>query len=256
MRAKSAVKPAAEKPEGALALHWWRLQRSLGRRWREWRLPRGFERLGTRYGGWWLYAPAIGDEPLLIDCGLGKDISFPRAFLERFGGRVIGIDPNPEALEYSRAHCPSGMEVRDAALWSDAGSEISFYLPRPLAELPKGADGVSGSLLVSHTYAGQEKRAVRTTSLAEMLSQAGRDECDVLKLDIEGAEYAVLEALCRDGAVRRVRELLVEFHHHCTDRTFDDTLKAVRLVEASGFRLCHAEDRNAMFLRRDFVHAG
>jgi len=148
------------------------------------------------------------------------------------------------------------MEVRDAALWSDAGSEISFYLPRPLAELPKGADGVSGSLLVSHSYAGQEKRAVLTTSLAEILSQAGRDECDVLKLDIEGAEYAVLEALCRDGAVRRVRELLVEFHHHCTDRTFDDTLKAVRLVEASGFRLCHAEDRNAMFLRRDFVHAG
>ena len=249
------MRVATEKPEGGLALHWWRLQRSVGRRWREWRLPRGFERLGTRYGGWWLYAPALEKPPLLIDCGLGKDISFPKAFLERFGGRAIGIDPNPEALEYSRAHCPPGMEVRDAALWSEAGNEISFYMPRPLAELPKGADGVSGSLLASHSYAGQDKRTVRTTSLGEILSQAGREECDVLKLDIEGAEYAVLEAICRDGSVRRVRELLVEFHHHCTDATFDDTLQAVRRVEENGFRLCHAEDRNAMFLRRDLEHA-
>jgi FkbM family methyltransferase len=235
-------------------LHWWRLKRSLGRRWREWRLPRGFERLGTRYGGWWLFAPAVGGDPLLIDCGLGKDISFPSAFLRRFGGRVIGIDPNPEAIAYSQAHCPPGMEVRDAAFWSQAGGEISFYLPRPAAELPKGADGVSGSLLASHSYASDAKRSVPTTSLVEVLSQVGRDECDVLKLDIEGAEYAVLEALCADGTVRRARQLLVEFHHHCTDYGFEDTLRVAQRIEASGFRLRHAEDRNAVFLRRDFEH--
>jgi FkbM family methyltransferase len=250
------MRPREEKPEALLPLHWWRLKRSLGRRWREWRLPKGFERLGTRYGGWWLFAPAIGKDPLLLDCGLGKDISFPVAFLQRFGGRVVGIDPNPEALSYSRAHCPRNMQVRDAAFWFEAGRELRFHLPRPVEQLPEGADGVSGSLLASHSYAGEATRAVRTTSLAELLSQAQRHECDILKLDIEGAEYAVLDALCESGEIRRARQLLVEFHHHCTDRTLKDTLDAVAKVQESGFRLGYTEDRNGVFLRRDLEHVG
>jgi FkbM family methyltransferase len=239
------------KPDGGLALHWWRLKRSVSRRWGEWRLPRGFERLGTRYGGWWLYAPAIGREPLLIDCGLGKDISFPLAFLERFGGRVIGIDPNPDALAYCREHCPPRMEVRAAALWSEPGRRLSFHLPRSADKLPKGADGVSGSLLASHGYAGDQALEVTTTSLGEVLASTGRAECDMLKLDIEGAEYEVLQALCADGQIERTRQLAVEFHHGWTDRTLQDTEACVAQLAAHGFELRHSENRNFLFVRRD-----
>jgi FkbM family methyltransferase len=243
-----------QKPDTGIALHWWRLKRSLARRWREWHLPKGFVRLGTRYGGWWVFAPAIGGDPLLVDCGLGHDISFPVGFLQRFGGRVLGVDPNPAALEYSRAHAPAGMEIRDAALWSEPGQRLTFHLPRPLQDLPKGADGVSGSLLSSHAYAGGVEIHVRTTSLAELLAE--RRQCDVLKLDIEGAEYDVLGALCRSGEIGRAGQVLVEFHHGWTERTLQDTLDAVAQVEASGFRLCHTEGRNAIFVRRDLEHAG
>jgi FkbM family methyltransferase len=238
-----------------VALHWWRLKRSLGRRWREWRLPRGYERLGTRYGGWWIYAPAVRKAPLLVDCGLGKDISFPVAFLSRFGGRVIGIDPNPDAVRYSTANRPQGMEIRSQAMWTQAGQELVFHMPRPLDQLPKGADGVSGSLLASHSYAGTGTLAVRTTSLREILAGSADTECDVLKLDIEGAEYEILDALCRSGEIRKARQLLVEFHHHCTDRTLQDTLDTIAKVRASGFLLRHTEDRNAAFLRDDLERA-
>src|SRR5664279_3271556 len=133
--------------------HWNRLKRSLGRRWREWRLPRGYERLGTHYGGCWVDTRLVGPQPLLIDCGLGEDISFPVAFLQRFAAaRVIGVDPNPRSLAYCRAHCPSGMEILANALWTTAGETIAFHLPRSQDQLPKGADGVSGSLDPSHEY--------------------------------------------------------------------------------------------------------
>lgn len=243
------MRTESKKPDALIPKHWWRLKRSLGRRWREWRLPRGFERLGTKYGGWWIFAPAVGKNPLLIDCGLGTDISFPIAFLKRFDGRVIGIDPNPAAIEYSQAHCPQGMEVRAAAFWAQAGRQLTFHLPRPPAELPQGADGVSGSLLESHGYASKAALEVRTTSLGEILAHAAREDCDVLKLDIEGAEYEVLDALCASGEIRRARQLLVEFHHHCTDRTLADTLERMAQVQASGFKLLHTEDRNCVFLR-------
>ena len=39
------MRQANDKPNTFVALHWWRLKRSLGRRWREWRLPAGYETL-------------------------------------------------------------------------------------------------------------------------------------------------------------------------------------------------------------------
>lgn len=235
--------------------HWQRLKRSWGRRFRELQLPRSYRRLGTRYGGWWLDVGLVSKVPLLIDCGLGEDISFPVAFLERFGGRVVGVEPNPRSLAYCQKHCPPGMEVRPLAFWKVAGETLTFHLPRPQDQLPKGADGVSGSLVGSHDYVtGGEVLTVTTTTLPNLLAAAGRDECDVLKLDIEGAEYEVLAELCRSGDIRRARQVLVEFHHRVTHYGLDETAAAVAALEATGFRLVHMESRNYIFRRHGLGH--
>lgn len=231
--------------------HWRRLKRSLSRRFREQMLPRGYRRLGTRYGGWWVDAGLLSNSPLLIDCGLGEDISFPLAFLQAFGGKVVGVEPNPRSLKYCEGRIPGNMTVIPKAFWSEPGKKLEFFLPRPQQELPKGADGVSGSLDGSHEYASDRKLEVETTCLAEILSQQARPDCDVLKMDIEGAEYPVLEQLCGSGEIRKAGQVLIEFHHKATEHTLDDTLRAVAQIEDSGFRLVHTEGRNYIFRRRD-----
>lgn len=194
---------------------------------------------------------AIGRQPLLIDCGLGVDISFPTAFLQHFAGaRVIGVDPNPHSLTYCRAHCPPGMEILDAAFWTSNGKPVVFHMPRPQNQLPKGADGISGSLDASHEYvAGGERIETCTVDLEHLLARADRTECDVLKLDIEGAEYAVLDALTTNGRIRAARQLLIEFHHRVTQHTLEDTQKVVVKLATAGFRLVHTEGRNYIFSR-------
>jgi FkbM family methyltransferase len=235
-----------------LRARWQRLARSTSRRWREWRLPRGYVRLGTRYGGWWVDQRAVAADPLLIDCGLGLDISFPTAFLARFGGTVVGIDPNPESLRYCRANCPTGMEIWDGAFWLRAGESMTFHLPRGREQLPLGADGVSGSLIDSHSYVAAGDRIVTTTtSLEEVLARKGRAGCDVLKLDIEGAEYDVLADLCDRGLIARTRQLLVEFHDGETHHVLAETEAMIRRLEQAGFELVHAEGRNRIFRRRE-----
>lgn len=230
--------------------HWRRLKRSLGRRWREWCLPRGYVRLGTRYGGWWVNAKTLGSSPLLIDCGLGEDISFPLAFLDRFGGQVIGIEPNPRSLAYCMPRCPPGMKILVNAFWARNGETLTFHLPRTQSELPKGADGVSGSLVGSHEYVdGGTSLTVATVDLDNVLAQAGRDGCQVLKLDIEGAEYDVIAGLVGSGRIRKVGQLLVEFHHGVTHHTFADTESAVEKLAAAGFHVRHTEGRNYIFER-------
>jgi FkbM family methyltransferase len=234
-----------------LAKHWERTRRSLGRRWREWRLPRGYARLGTRYGGWWLDTRRVGAQALLIDAGLGEDISFPAAFLQRFtGSRVLGIEPNPRSLAYCRAHPLAGLEIIERAFWTQAGETLTFHLPRAPEALPKGADGVSGSLFGSHEYVGGgEILTVQTVDLAAVLAHAGARECAVLKLDIEGAEYAVLDRLCDSGAIRRAAQVLVEFHHRVTHHGLEATQASIARMLSCGFELIHTEGRNAIFRR-------
>lgn len=233
--------------------HWSRLKRSLSRRFREKLLPRGYRRLGTRYGGWWVDAKLLGKSPLLIDCGLGEDISFPTTFLQAFGGKVVGVEPNPRSLDYCRGRTPDGMTVLPNAFWFEAGKKLDFFLPRPQHALPKGADGVSGSLDGSHEYTDGNKLEVETTSLAEILKRCARAECDVLKMDIEGAEYQVLKHLCRSGDIRLAGQVLIEFHHNVTDRTLKDTQQAVADMERNHFRLVHTEGRNYIFRRQHLV---
>ncbi len=232
-----------------LGKHWQRLKRSLSRRFKEFVLPRGYRRLGSRYGGWWLDSRRLAAAPLLIDCGLGKDISFPVSFLDQFGGRVVGVEPNPHSLEYCKNVAPKGMRIIPQAFWIETGNTLTFHLPRPQEELPKGADGVSGSILDSHTYVGDESISVETISFAEILKQEQRQECDVLKMDIEGAEYEILEALCNSGEIALAKQLLVEFHHGATSYTQADTERIVSMLEARDFRLIHTEGRNYIFCR-------
>jgi FkbM family methyltransferase len=163
---------------------------------------------------------------------------------------VIGVDPNPRSLAYCRARCPSGMEILANAFWITTGETIVFHLPRSQDNLPEGADGVSGSLDPSHEYVeGGERIETQSVDLDSLLSRAGRTECDVLKLDVEGAEYALLEALVTSGRIQATRQVLVEFHHGVTRHTPKDTRKIVESLAAAGFRLIHTESRNYIFRR-------
>jgi hypothetical protein len=61
-------------------------------------------------------------------------------------------------------------------------------------------------------------------------------ECvDLLKLDIEGSEFQVLDRLCSTGKIQRVRRLVGEFHVW-RDRT-DDLLQTLARLRASGMQL-------------------
>ena len=242
------------KRSHGVALEWRRLKRSVSRRWREFRLPRGYVRLGTKYGGWWVDANSLDPAPFVIDCGLGRDISFDIEFLARFGGTVFGLDPNPESLAWCRERCPPGMQLQDRAFWTVAGQSMTFHLPRAPEHLPPGADGVSGSLNDSHEYVrGGTTRTVLTTGLAEILASASRHECDVLKLDIEGAEYEVLADLTGRGTLRCCKQVLVEFHHRTTHHTMEDTESTIAAVRSTGFDLIHVEGRDYVFRRSDLA---
>lgn len=233
--------------------HFFKLKRSLTRRLKEAMLPRTYQRMGSKYGGWWIDTDLLTNKkPLLIDCGLGKDISFPIEFLKKYNGYVVGIDPDPKSISYCEKILPKNMEIRSKAFWKKSGELIKFHLARPNEELPKGADG-SGSILSSHDYVdGGIEIEVHTICLSEILNSLNRSACNILKLDIEGAEYEVISDLISSGQVNIVDQLLIEFHHGVTHFNINDTNEILKKLESAGFKLIHVESRNYIF-RRDKI---
>jgi hypothetical protein len=79
-------------------------------------------------------------------------------------------------------------------------------------------------------------------------------DVDVLKMDIEGSEYGVIEALCAGGAISRIGQLLVEFHHRMEGFTKAQTLAAIQRLRKEGFRIAWVSEvgHEVLFVRQKY----
>ena len=67
------------------------------------------------------------------------------------------------------------------------------------------------------------------------MAELDHDRVDVLKMDIEGSEYAVIEQILRDGLSVRIGVILIEFHHWMSAFSRNDTRKAMANLAVAGF---------------------
>ena len=172
------------------------------------------------------------EDPLIVDGGanLGATVIF---FARRFPrARIVALEPHPEAfrlLEENTRGLGERVERREAALTGDGG---------PAALHAPGDDAASLSSSLSPLGGAQRRFSVRGVRLSTLIEELGR-EVDYLKLDIEGAEYAVLGEAASSGALARVRELGVEYHHAPGDR--EAAARLALLLEQAGFAVSQAE---------------
>jgi FkbM family methyltransferase len=142
-------------------------------------------------------------------------------------GSVLAIEANPELMTSLRVRLEAlreerlCIEVVHAAAWTHAQGIELFLSDARMDPQRVGATVCEGKTTNRVDYA----RGVRVPSvdMAALLTQLA---CDVglhdasgetqlvLKLDIEGAEYAVLERLAARGVLPLLSGLVVETHHH------------------------------------------
>ena len=155
--------------------------------------------------------------PRIIDCGanVGLAIVYWKSLYP--DARITAFEPDGTAFDALEINCSgyrTSVELVRAAVWSAEG-EMTF--------VPDGAD--AGRLDVA---GGAGSTVVATMRLRDRLTGS----IDLLKLDIEGAETAVLED-CSDR-LGNVRRIFVEYHGFA-DRPQDlDVL--LRLLSGAGFR--------------------
>jgi FkbM family methyltransferase len=197
--------------------------------------------LGTPYGGHAVDPRGLGPDSVVYSFGIGEDVSFDLALIERFGCDVYAFDPTPRSLAWlSGRSLPSSLHVR---AWGVAGHDgTARFTP------PADPEHVSATLLDRRDGSGEPFEA-EVFRVATILRRLGHRRIDVLKLDVEGAEYTVLDDLLANGP--HPGQILVEFHHHLPEVESSRTARALTQLSRAGYRIFHVSpDGHELSLRR------
>src|SRR5438309_2136048 len=93
---------------------------------------------GTDYGGWPIVLGSLSRDTVVVDIGLGEDLSFSESLITKYGCAVFGFDPTPRSIAYVRRRSPPNFSLFELGVSASGGDGVLY--------LPKNPAHVSGSL--------------------------------------------------------------------------------------------------------------
>jgi len=153
---------------------------------------------------------------IFIDCGAHCGESILEA-KRRFGNdiKIISFEANPNLAIPLQNHFKDDLnvEVRNEATWIEDQESTSFYLSVDWSDgssiyKEKKSGGISDNISVN----------IPSINLANFIKKIKKDNYIILKLDVEGAEYEILNHLIEEDVMSLVDEFHGEFHPDKIDK--------------------------------------
>jgi len=194
-------------------------------------------RFGSAYGGWDIVPAGINMHSIVYSFGVGEDASFDTALIEKFNLTVHAFDPTPKSIEWVKSQGFSGRFVMHEYGIAAFDGNVSFYPP-------ENPDHVSHTML-DRPSTMAKAISVPVKRLNTIMKELRHDTIDILKMDIEGAEYDVIN----DIAISDIRphQILVEFHHRFSGVGVRRTEEAIDRLKSIGYCLFSVSTTNEEF---------
>jgi FkbM family methyltransferase len=207
---------------------------------------RGFDSRLAEIQSHTFYAPALGPESVIADLG-ASTAGFSQEIVARFGSRCFAAEPLPDNFKHIAAH------------------------PR-ITAFPVALSGTDGRIALSvrntfHTSASfgsydslpeRDRIEVDSVTLEGFQRLAGAERFDLVKLDIEGAEFPLFSA-ARDETLRSIGQITVEFHDFLDPAREPEVQAIIRRLAGLGFaslRFTRHHHGDMLFLNRRFIDIG
>ena len=222
----------------------------------------------TDYGGWRLVEDMMRKNGKVLLCGAGEDISFDLAIQKQFSCEIIIVDPTPRAIAHyekilntQKAGVRLGINGSSSVFYEYSGVDFAKINFVPLAVWheetklkfwrPYFDDHVSHSVT---NYQGADSGYIEVDSdtLDHIAQRFGFSigDVDLVKLDIEGAEYSVIEWMCKSQFLPR--QILVEFDEmNFPNKLTEEKIKTVvSQLQQCGYELGHFDgSSNCVFVK-------
>jgi len=226
------------------------------------------QRFGTRYGGWNLPKDIdLDSDSIIYSAGVGEDISFDILIQQKYKSNIILIDPTERASthfdeikQFYKTRKPyftgdiqtdyirtignlkpdfSKFTYIKKGLWSKSG-ELKFY--KPIEEK------YVSYTLIENMYSTKYD-IVEVDSVKNIMTELGNDHIDVLKMDIEGAEIAVLNQMLEDKIFPKY--LCIEFDLKLKNVDYNnETNRLIIRLKEAGYLFKENDNWNCLFVRK------
>jgi len=184
---------------------------------------------------------------LIFDIGTGNDANFSQDLIKHFGLKSYGFDPTRkhyEALKQVEKESQKKFTIFNYAL-SDKSGE---------AEFNESSSNISGSFFCDHINIKNDnikKYVVKIISLQDIFSKLAITKVDLVKIDVEGEEYKIIDSLTKN-LTEKIDQFVFEFHHHCIDKySILDNLKAIKKMGSLGFYFYSNDGINYLFYKNN-----
>ncbi|MGI8756743.1 MAG: FkbM family methyltransferase, partial [Acidimicrobiales bacterium] len=145
------------------------------------------------------YRADLDSSSIVVDAGAFRG-RVAQTFQDLYGCRIYAYEPNPDFYA----------ELAGSFTDNSAVTTFPYGLGASDAVLPMQVLGLGSTV---HAKAdGAQTVDVQIRDVATALEELGHERIDYVKINIEGAEYDLLERLLATGWNRRIRYLLIQFH--------------------------------------------
>ncbi len=186
-------------------------------------------------GGSWMACPdSIHPDAVVYSFGIGRDLSFDLALMERHAACVHAFDPTPASVQWVRRQTlPPAFSLHEIGLAAFDGT-LDFCPPRK-------ASSAHFTPVQRYRFGSTARFKAPVQKLTTIMRALGHTRIDLLKIDIEGGEYDVIDNIVSETPC--IGQLLVEFHHNYPTIPFGRTVDAVRALRQVGFKVFAISER-------------
>lgn len=160
------------------------------------------QKLGNKGADWWIPIGVIDRNFICYSGGVGDNISFDLELIKKCKVNIFAFDPTPRSAAFIKKlpkNKKKNFNFYPVGLWKN-NTKQKFFFPKNKAH-------------ISHSIVNLQKTneyfMADCKTIKKIMNQLGHKTIDLLKIDIEGAEYSVLSKMLDDKVFPKI--LCVEF---------------------------------------------
>ncbi|RKT01344.1 FkbM family methyltransferase [Chryseobacterium defluvii] len=189
---------------------------------------------GNEYGGFYVASNELNNKSIVYSFGIGEDISFDEAIIKKFDCEVFAFDPTPKSINWvkNKTDLPAQFHFFPFGI-DDKSGNVEFMLPY-------NDSHVSGSVIKQKNVNEQKVVKVPMKCLSDIIRDLNHTSVDLLKMDIEGSEYKIIENIL--DTPLEIKQILIEIHERFFENGKDKTQKLLSVLEQYGYKLFGVSD--------------